>query len=481
MPPAWLLIPSIEIGETFNDNVNLAPKGSTVWDFITTVTPALNLTGQTARLNLGLTYDPQELIFARSSPSTTLQQRLLGTGTAELWHETLFFDANASISQAFIRPTGPIGPTTLTTNTNLQTVYAASASPYLQQHLGSYADAETRYRFSTVSTSGGGIAPENINELRQTLLGGEFFGRLGWKLTGDLTRIERAQSATDPTGGTSGKDILARADFKYPIYQALSLVGGAGYERITDPTLTIQPDGPIWNVGFSYQPNELVSATLTYGERFDKSDIELNATYNLDPQLRLSAIYTETIQTSQSQIAGNLNQVTLDPVTHLPIPNPIIPGSPGTPGTPGSPSSGSFGVSSGAFLAKTAELDATLTKERNTYSVRGYLSKQTSSSAVTATAAAPATAERILGGTATWSHQLRPDLTSSALANYYRATFLDGSGRIDNAYLISLAFTYTLSRTASATISLSRSDLRSNIPADSLASDIVMATIRKQF
>ena len=43
-------------------------------------------------------------------------------------------------------------PTTLTTNGNLQTAYTENLSPYVRQHLGSYADSESRYVFSSVTT-----------------------------------------------------------------------------------------------------------------------------------------------------------------------------------------------------------------------------------------------------------------------------------------------------------------------------------------
>lgn len=476
VPPAWLLVPAISLGESFTDNANLAPAGSRVWDLITTVGPELNLTGQTARLNVALTYDPQELIFARSSPTTVLQERLLGTGTAIIWPEVLFFDANASINQAFVHPTGPVGPTTLTTSNNLTTVYAANASPYLRQHLGSYSDSETRYRFTTTSTDAGGIAPEDIHELRQTLVSGEAFGRLGWQLTGDYTKLNRGHDPTDPFSGVSSKDELARADLSYPIYYSLSAVGGVGYERITDPTLSSPPKGIIWDTGVRYQPNQLVAATLTYGKRFNTTDIEFNGTYNLDPQLSLSAIYTETIQTSLSQFAGATNQTVTNPLTGLPV---------------GTVTTSASGISSGAFLAKTAELDAVLTKERNTYSGKVYETKTGGNStttvssttlATTSTASASAViAERITGAALTWDHKLWPDLTATAGTSYYRARFGDGSGRVDNSYTLSLALAYTLSRTATANITLSRSDLRSNIAVDSLIVDTVTATIRKQF
>src|SRR5579863_550353 len=474
-PPAWLLIPSFTLGETYTDNVNLAPAGSRVSDFVTTLGPALNLTGQTGRLNLSLTYAPQELLFARSTPSNTLQQNLLGIGTATLWPEAAFLDASASIGQAFARPTGPIGPTTATTSNNLTTVYAANASPYLRQHLGSVSDSESRYRFSTTSTDATGIAPEDTHELRQTFASGEAFGRLGWRLTGDYTRLNRGHDPADPLSGISSKDSLGRADLSYPLYYSLSLIGGVGYERISDPSLAPPViRGVIWNAGLQYQPNQLVAVSLTYGERFNTTDIEFNGTYNLDPQLRLSALYTETIQTSLSQIAGTTNQAAL-----VAGPNGTLIAVPVTTATAGAPTltASASGITSGAYLAKTATLAATLTKERDTYSLTGYETKTSANNSATvgtslalrvasatvasgsfATAAAAVVAERIFGGTLSWSHLLWPDLTATAGTAYSHTSFLDGSGRIDNAYSASLGLSYLLSRTTTATISLSRSD-----------------------
>ena len=487
VPPAWLLTPALTLGETFDDNVNLAPAGSHVWDFITSVSPEIDVAGNTGKTTLAVVYDPQELIYARSSPHSVLQQRFLGTGTTTLWPETLFFDASASIAQAFIHPTGPIAASTLTTSNNLTTTYATNASPYLREHLGSWSDSESRYRFSTASTSASGIADEQIHEARETLVSGEAFGRLGWELTGDWTRLSRAHDPTDPLGGIASKDELLRSDFTYPVYEAVSIVGGVGWERIVDPTFSPQPKGVIWDAGLSYQPNPLVAATLTYGRRFATTDIEFNGTYNLDPALRLSAIYTQTIQTSLAQIAGNTSQIT---------PATVLPGT-GTP-VPGPArrlTATTFGLSSGSFLAKTAALEAVLTEDRNTYSMTLSDTKERSTNALTlnttlslggaqaivAGSTALATAERILGGAFTWDRQLWPDLTATAGTSYYRTLFLDGSGRRDNTYAVSLALTYFLSRTATATLSLLRSDVRSNIAVDSVADDTVMTTIRKQF
>lgn len=472
-PPAWLLTPSLEIGEIYNDNVALAPKGSEVWDFITTVSPGLNLIGNTPRATLNLTYDPQELIFARGTFANTLQQRLLGTGRAELWREVLFFEASASIDQEFLRNSGPIGTTTLTTSSNLQTVEAATASPYLLQHLGQYADSETRYRFSTVTTSGDTIAPEQIHEARQRFTSGEYFGRLSWALTGDAVKVDRLKGTADPLGGTSAQDDLVRVDLKYPIYRALSAIGGAGYERISDPALIQQPRGAIWNVGLLYQPNQFASALLTYGRRFDRSDVEFDANYTPTPDLHIRGIYSLSVQTSQSQIATSLSQLSTGPNGALINSRTGLPFTGVSTGTPGTLTS-AFGIASGAFLERRFELDADVTRGRNRYSAAVYDVKDSGDVAAIAS-------ERIIGGAIGWDRQLWPNLSFTAGAAYYRASFLDGSGRIDNSYNIDLGLVYTLSLKTTARLTVSRLDTESNSVANSVVNDLVMVFIRKQF
>ncbi len=469
--PPILLIPSLTIGETFNDNVNLAPKGQAQSDYITTVSPGLNLSAQGSRVNLNLNYNPQELIFARGTSANQIQQRLQGTGHAEIVPEMLFFDANASADQEFVSNTGPIGSTTLTTNNNLQTVYAETATPYILQHLGPYMDSETRYRFSSVSTSGTQVAPETINEGLQRFTGGEFFGRLSWAVTADWTLIQNGTSLNDPLSGTDSKDELGRADFRYPIYEALSIIGGGGYEKITDPTVQ-EPSGLIWNGGFQYQPNPKIIYTLTYGRRFGQSDIELHSTHLVTPQLTVSTLYSKTIQTGQSQIAANLSQLTVGPngtFINSQTGQPFVLNN-ATSGT----ASSAFGITSGSFLQTRAEADVAFTSGRNTYLATMYDSKETSNSSVIS-------GEKILGGSVSWTRQLWPDLTSNLGGAYNHDIFEDGTGRIDDYYSAFFGLAYNFARDASANLLISRSDTESNFASDSLENDIITVSLQKRF
>src|SRR5579883_329976 len=391
--PEWIFVPSLEVSETYNDNVNLAPRGQQLSDFITAISPGFTLLGQTPRLMVNLTYNPQELLFAQGTAPATLQQRLIGTGHAEILRELLFFDANAAIDQEFVRNNGPIGPTTLTTNGNLQTVQTAGGSPYLLEHFGSFANSETRYRFSQVTVSGNTIAPAQIQEASQKISSGNYFGPATWTLFGDYTVIDRLAGTADPLGGTSSKDELVRADGAYPIYQALAVIGGIGFERVIDPTLIVPQNGLIWNAGLQYQPNPNIFGRFTYGRRFEQNDYELLINYFPSPALRLHADYSLTAQTSSALLAGNVGQLqcllaqgagagaagggaggaagaggALPAPGCAAVPFVLVNGPPGT--------STAFGITSGSFLLKSFTLAADLTRERNTYNLTLYRSEE---------------------------------------------------------------------------------------------------------
>jgi uncharacterized protein (PEP-CTERM system associated) len=146
------------------------------------------------------------------------------------------------------------------------------------------------------------------------------------------------------------------------------------------------------------------------------------------------------------------------------VPNNAAPGT----------ASNSFGILSGAFLQKRFEIDADLIRGRNTYHAVGYRVTESGQTTVV-------TSEKIAGGALGWTRQLWPDLSSTLSGSYDRATFQDGSGRVDRTYAVSIGLAYTISRTSTAHVSLSRYDTQSNIPGNSIINDLIMATFRKEF
>ena len=470
--PPWLLTPSLTLGETFTDNVNLAPPGQTRSDLITTISPGLNLVGQTARVNLSLTYDPQLLLFALGTSSPVLQQQLLGTGKVEIYPKEVFAEGSASIGQAYVSNAGAFAPTNLTTNNNLQTVEAVNFSPYILHHLGSYADTETRYRFSLVSTGtaagAAGIGTQTTNQFISTMTGGDYFGSLGLQLTSSYTKTNGLSTTIGVVGNASSLDELERLDVRYPIYNRVSATGSIGWERIKDPTLIRQPVGVLWDIGLRYDPSPFASVSASYGHHPIGTDYAFSVKYDVSAQTHLSASYSQTVQTAQSLIAANLNGLTIGPGGVLINPKTGLPASPGF-----GPGQIPFSLTNGSFFDKRFELDATATRGRNTYSLTAYDDRQSDQVGLSNTQG--------IGGTFAWARQLWPNLTSNLGASYERISFLDGSGRMDNYYVASASLAYTLSRSASVQLSLVRSDLESNQRQNSVVDDLVTLSLQKRF
>jgi uncharacterized protein (PEP-CTERM system associated) len=472
-PPAWQVLPSLGVGESFTDNVNLSPPGQTQSDLITAVTPGLEVIGQTARLQTTVNFDPQILFFALGSSPPLFQPNLTGTAHAEVVPDTFFFDSSASISQQFVNLSAPVAPTTLTTSNNLQTTTALNASPYLDHHFGDYADTETRYRFSYTTAGGnaevGGttIAPETYNEFSQTIKGGDYFGTLGWTLTGDYNRTSGLTGLNGISGGTTGSDTYVTLDLSYPIYERLSATGMIGWEHLVNSTITTQSDGPIWNIGLRYDPSPYFSVSGTVGQRYGGTDYTFNLKYDVGPETHVNASYTQTVTTTQQLLANNVNGFIIGPN------GLIINPQTGLPVAPGSLPLTTLGLSNGSYLDKHFEIDATATRERNTYNFTTYIDSQSEQ--------VQASNTQSFAGTASWTRQLWPDLTSTLGASYTRVNFLDGSGRADNYYFANAGLTYSLSATASVSLTYVRSDRRSNEPGDDLLDDLVTLSVTKRF
>src|ERR1700722_14251050 len=120
----WTITPSIAVGEGFNDNVNLATSGQAKADFFTTINPSLNIRDTAPRLNLNVTYSPQEILYYGETSAQQLQQQLLGNVQATIFPDILFLNADASVSKQFVSGTGPVAASTFSTSNNLQTVQA---------------------------------------------------------------------------------------------------------------------------------------------------------------------------------------------------------------------------------------------------------------------------------------------------------------------------------------------------------------------
>src|SRR5215471_15148650 len=95
----WKITPSVSIFESFTSNARLAPPGDEEFDFFTTVSPAIDIHGNSPRLKLDLSYDLDAIGYARETDLSEFRNQLRFSSTATLVPEMGFIDARAAVSQ----------------------------------------------------------------------------------------------------------------------------------------------------------------------------------------------------------------------------------------------------------------------------------------------------------------------------------------------------------------------------------------------
>ncbi len=146
----WKITPSVSLYESFTSNADLNPIGQGNPDFFTTLVPAISISGNTARLKLNLNYSLAAIAYASNSDLDQLRNNLNFASTLTLVPDLLFVDGLASIQQVPTNGLLPVSSSPLAASTNLDTVGVYAFSPYMKNHIGSFADSEFRYSFSQV-------------------------------------------------------------------------------------------------------------------------------------------------------------------------------------------------------------------------------------------------------------------------------------------------------------------------------------------
>ena len=463
----WRITPRLEVDETYNDNVTLAPKGRERSDFITTISPGIGVRGNGRRVSLNLDYDPQALFFVRDSDRNEQRQRLRGSGQVELWKQILFLDAQASINQQVLSSTGAVGGTDLTASQNLTTVQTYSIGPTFRHHFGPYADSEARYQFSAVNVDSEDVADTTSNTASFVLRSGRYFANLGWTLRLNESRSERSGSggtAATAFGGTSSDQRSANADFQYALNSMFSLLAGVGYDKIKDVSLIDQPDGMSWNAGLLFRPTRRASFRFTHGRRYGDPNTSVNVDYQIGPKTRLTATYTQTIQTSQGLQVGGLGFLTVDEFGRL------IDTRTGLPFNPNDPT---FGLNAGAFRQDRFTAGLSAVRGRNTFRFEAFQEEREFDISNSTTEG--------VGGTFNWSRRLTRATDLDFGATYSHTEYSGALARDDDYYTVNLALTYRMSDSLRGTVSARRTERLSSVADGDIVENLVSVRVRKEF
>ena len=203
--------------------------------------------------------------------------------------DLLFVDASANAGQAVIDANRSISVGNLNTSNNRSDYITYSISPYLQSHLGGYADAKLRYRYSDVLYDSNGASDATINAVNANLASGRgrIFKQLSWSVSYSYLKQNNDNSSNNASIGNGDSTYKNTAgEARYALSKSFSLVGQAGYSDNNYQTSDQIENGSYWALGGNWRPSRFYSLQALTGKNLT------TATIGLYPTRRTSLLVT---------------------------------------------------------------------------------------------------------------------------------------------------------------------------------------------
>ncbi len=423
--PAWLVQPALDIDAGFTDNA-LRIERPREADFLTHISPQIFVSGDTSRLKANLAYTPNVILYAAHGSQDRVDHFGNGQLLLTLAPDAAYLDLRGSITRQSLVGNGIDQYSTDTYNRqNSAQSYSFAVTPYVQRRFGGWGTAKLGYSYArTIQDAQDRLAaPGN-----QLALGTPAYGVIG-NLT---TQRERASFTTGENLGRINDFLLLEAtqyagggsysgayrnqvenQLGYALTRRITLLGGAGYQDLRYSGIpTIRVNEPIWNVGVRYAPNSDSALTLLYGRRDGFNAFSFDGQVAPTARTRLIGRYTTGITSDVEQAQTVLETTSVGPAGLL------ADAATGAPVGYG----GSFGVQNGVFKLKRLSFDGLLFRARDSYSLGVvYENRTTLSNTPTLSGLSvipPGTTSDSVSASVSWQHELGPDLSSVAIAQY---------------------------------------------------------------
>ena len=463
--PAFLVNTSLGVDAGVTDNALLIERPRRA-DAFTTISPTLQVSGDTSRLQVNLNYAPVATLYAQTPSQNRFDQYGNGVALATLVPDAVFLDLRGSVTQQ--SRTGGYGQTntTLGLNRNDQIQSTAfSVTPYVQHRFGGLGTARLGYSLARTVQSGYGNQ-NNFNNT-QALLFNNGFGA-----TGNLTtQRERASFVTGENLGRVNDAVALEAvqyngigayrnahrnqvtnDVGYAITRTITALVGFGYQDLRFNSLpSLRINEPIWSVGGRLTPSPDSSLTITYGRRDGFNAAAVDGALSPTARTRVFVRYATGLTTDAEEQQNLLATSNVGP-TGLLVDS--------VTGAPVSSSSGAFGTQHGLYRLRRFSITGLLLLNRDSVSVSLEQDDRQSVNTVPAGLAgttAPVTAsDSGVFGTLSWEHELSPAMSSTASLSYgvdnngnLVGTAASGSQRtVQTTLALNYIFTETLTGSA---------------------------------
>jgi uncharacterized protein (PEP-CTERM system associated) len=266
--------PTLEVKETYTDNVALAAPDKARAQFVSEITPGFTVENNAPRLKLRGNYQLHYYTFSDNDIVGTqrAQSQLQADMRAILVDELLFLDGAASIGQAPISAFGPPVNTGGYTDTNRANVKTWRIAPTMRHRFGATATGELRYSHDYVDAGNTGLGRTQSDNIGLNLASGISFRKLGWNAS--LSR----QKLDDNRAPESTVD-NANLGLRYAVLNELNLTSSVGYDSYDYQSVSGKTKGKSYTAGFAWTPSSRSSLSASAGKRYYGSTYAFNAVH----------------------------------------------------------------------------------------------------------------------------------------------------------------------------------------------------------
>ena len=290
----WTFAPTLQVRETWSDNVLLESEANAKSSFIHEVTPGFRLSHRGPRLVLNSTYQLNYYNIQNDDVrNTNRSSRLLrADGKASVVEQLLYVDATASIQQRAVSPFAQEVEGGGYITSNRQEVKAWRISPYLVHRFGASATGELRYVRDSVDAGLSGLGNTDGDTLSLNLNSGSNFRTLGWGFAASSQKIQD-EVRNDSEIKTANLNLRWRAG------RTLTLLANAGYDDYDYDSLGGANSGRAWSTGFQWTPSSRSNVQATVGRRYFGPSRTLSAQHR-SRRTVWSINYSDTVSTTRA-------------------------------------------------------------------------------------------------------------------------------------------------------------------------------------
>jgi uncharacterized protein (PEP-CTERM system associated) len=291
----WKVVPSVDLRETYSDNVRQEADEFKRGQFVTDLGPSIMVSSDGPRLKLrgALSAHLYHYFGEATDGLNSSQRQLSADARAKLIDDLLFFDATGSIGQQSISAFGPQVNNNGYSNTNRTEVSTWRISPYLVHRFGATASAELRYARDSVKPGGFGLGRSIADTTSLSIASGPLFRTLGWGLQLSDQKLD------DSAAGTSTTQ-TALANLRYRVNSSLDLTATGGYDKYDYQSLGGKTAGKNYSLGFSWAPSARTSLQANAGKRYFGNSYFLSAMHR-SRRTVWNINYNDAVTTTRAQ------------------------------------------------------------------------------------------------------------------------------------------------------------------------------------